>query len=203
MALRNAILTALLDGESSGYDLAKTFDVTLANYWSATSQQLYRELDRMETEGLVSARLVVQERRPNKRLYAITDTGRAALHAFAARAPKPTAIRDELLVQVAGMDAADLPHVREHIAAALDASRTKLERYRRSRRHLLEDRTAEEFLAEAERIGPFLTLECGIVFEEGNVRWYEGVLETLERRGESPVRDETSSRAASGDAPSR
>ena len=47
MSLRDAVLAALLEGESSGYDLAKAFDASVANFWMATPQQLYRELDRL------------------------------------------------------------------------------------------------------------------------------------------------------------
>jgi len=64
MALRNALMAALLEGEASGYDLAKGFDASVANFWAATPQQLYRELDRMAADGLVRARVVHQERRP-------------------------------------------------------------------------------------------------------------------------------------------
>ena len=42
MSLRDAVLVALLEGESSGYDLAKGFDASVANFWMATPQQLYR-----------------------------------------------------------------------------------------------------------------------------------------------------------------
>ena len=51
-------MAALSYGESSGYDMAKTFDVTVANFWTATPQQLYRELDKMEAAGLIEARVV-------------------------------------------------------------------------------------------------------------------------------------------------
>ena len=53
------------------------FDVSTANYWSATPQQLYRELERLEGEGLLDARVVEQQRRPNKRVFTLTDAGRA------------------------------------------------------------------------------------------------------------------------------
>jgi len=53
MALRHAVLAALLEGEASGYQLAKRFDVSVANFWSATPQQLYRELERLEQERLL------------------------------------------------------------------------------------------------------------------------------------------------------
>jgi DNA-binding PadR family transcriptional regulator len=44
MSLKYAVLAALLEGEASGYELSKVFDVSLANFWAATPQQLYREL---------------------------------------------------------------------------------------------------------------------------------------------------------------
>ena len=81
MALRDAVLAALLDSEASGYDLAKGFDASVANFWMATPQQLYRELDRLAADGLIEARVVEQERRPNKRMFTLTDAGRAAVHA--------------------------------------------------------------------------------------------------------------------------
>src|SRR5688500_11735785 len=112
MSLRNAVLAALLDGAASGYDLAKAFDASVANFWTCTPQQLYRELDRMEADGLVEARTVEQERRPNKRLFTLTPAGLEALTAFTAQPHRPTAIRDELLVAVLAADAGDTEAVK-------------------------------------------------------------------------------------------
>ncbi|MGV7942656.1 PadR family transcriptional regulator, partial [Mycobacterium kansasii] len=65
MALRHAIESTLLVlGEASGYDLSKEFDGARANFWVATPQQLYRELERMESDGAIVARTVEQEKRP-------------------------------------------------------------------------------------------------------------------------------------------
>ena len=72
MAICHAVLAALLGGEASGYQLAKRFDVSVANFWSATPQQLYRELDQLEQAGLLSGRVVEQRRRPNKRVFTLT-----------------------------------------------------------------------------------------------------------------------------------
>lgn len=82
VALRHAVLAALLDGEYSGYQLAKAFDVGVANFWYALPQQLYAELTKLEKEGLVAGRQVVQETRPNKRLFRVTDAGLAELEDF-------------------------------------------------------------------------------------------------------------------------
>ncbi|MEI2774630.1 MAG: PadR family transcriptional regulator [Tetrasphaera sp.] len=176
MALQDAILVALANGESSGYDLAKSFDVTVANYWTATAQQLYRELDKMAADGLVSARVVEQQRRPNKRVFALTDAGRAALRAATARPPKPTAIRDELLVQVEAIDHGDAAAIRSAVLAKRDASQAKLARYERRRATMLGGRDEAAYLTAGQRIGPYLTLARGIAFEEENIRWCDWVL---------------------------
>lgn len=182
MALRNAVMAALLEGEASGYDLAKGFDASVANFWMATPQQLYRELDRMESEGLIEARLVRQERRPNKRVFSLTEAGRGALRGFTAELPKPTAIRDELLVKVQAVDSGDEDAVRAAIAERLEWARAKLARYERLRDRLLDGRTEDEFLTGSERVGPYLTLMRGRSFEEENIRWGERALRVLEQR---------------------
>jgi DNA-binding PadR family transcriptional regulator len=181
MALRDAILAALLEGESSGYDLAKEFDASVANFWTATPQQLYRELEKMAEQGLVAARVVAQERRPDKRLFSLTDAGRAELHEYTTRQPKPTAVRDELLVQVQSVEAGDADAVRKAIAARRATAETKLNRYERLRDRLLDGKPEAEFLATAARIGPYLTLARGIAFEQENIRWCSFALKALTR----------------------
>ncbi|MEV5387625.1 PadR family transcriptional regulator [Streptomyces sp. NPDC052721] len=184
MSLKYAVLAALLEGEASGYELSKAFDVSFANFWPATPQQLYRELERLAGDGLVQARTVQQERRPNKRMFTLTEAGRAELSAFTAEPPKrPTAIRDELLIKVQAMDGGDPEVTRALIEERMGWGRGKLDRYRRVRERLLDGRTEEEFLQTADRVGPYLTLMAGIAFEEENLRWCERVLTVLQRRG--------------------
>ena len=182
MSLRDAVLAALLDGESSGYDLAKGFDASVANFWVATPQQLYRELDRLADQGLVQARIVHQERRPNKRMFALTEAGRAAIRQFTAKAPRASVIRDELLVKVQAADAGNTAAVREFILERLQWATAKLQRYERFRTRLLDGHSEEEYLAQTERVGPYLTLLRGIAFEQENVRWAERALTIIERR---------------------
>ena len=182
MSLRDAVLAALLEGESSGYDLAKDFGASVANFWMATPQQLYRELDRLAEQGLIQARVVHQERRPNKRMYSLTEAGHDAIHRFTAHPPRPLVMRDELLVKVQAADAGDTHAVHDFIAERLQWSTAKVERYERLRTRILAGRTEEDYLLQAERIGPYLTLMRGISFEQENIRWAEGALHILERR---------------------
>ena len=182
VSLRDAVLAALLEGEASGYDLAKSFDASVANFWMATPQQLYRELDRLAEEGLIQARVVQQERRPNKRMFSLTEAGYQAIRQFTARAPKPSVIRDELAVKVLAADAGDAQAVREFMVERLQWAQAKLQRYERMRARMLDGRGEEEYLAQSERVGPYLTLLRGISFEEENIRWAERALTILQHR---------------------
>lgn len=184
MALRNAILaTLLVEGEASGYDLAKGFDASVANFWAATPQQLYRELEKMESQGLISARVVEQQRRPNKRIFSLTDAGRAELADFTARRARPIAVRDELLVQLQALEVGDDRAIGRAIQHRSDAAEAKLKRYERLRERLLAGRSESDFLANSAQIGPYLTLVRGIAFERENVDWCELALGALARRG--------------------
>ena len=179
MALRHAVLAALLEDEASGYQLAKRFDVSVANFWSATPQQLYRELDKLEADGLVDARLVRQQRRPDKRVFTLTDAGRAELHRFTAEPAKPVAMRDDLLVKLQAVDVGDAHAVTKELMARLDRARAKLAAYDRLLADMLDGRDEESFQRDSERIGPYLTLMGGRMYEQANIRWCTAALGVL------------------------
>ncbi|MEV0175867.1 PadR family transcriptional regulator [Streptomyces sp. NPDC050803] len=183
MSLKHAVLAALLEGEASGYELSKVFDVSFANFWASTPQQLYRELERLAQDGLIEARVVQQERRPNKRMFTLTDAGRQELRSFAAEpVRRPAAMRDELLIKIQAMDDSDPAPARALVEERLSWAQGKLARYERVRERMLAGRTEEEYLRETDRVGPYLTLLGGIAYERENVGWCERVLAVLRER---------------------
>jgi len=182
MALRHAILATLEGREASGYDLSKRFALGVANYWTATRQQLYRELERMEAEGLVAARRVEQERRPTKRVYSLTDAGREEILRFSRQAPRAVAIRDELLVQVETIDAGDPRAVLESILDRRAMAEAKVAAYSATGERMRGGMGEEDFLRRGDRVGPYLTLLRGIAFETENLRWCDLAIEVIAAR---------------------
>lgn len=182
MALKHAVLAALASEEASGYELSKRFDISVANFWPASQQQVYRELDRLEGEGLARARTVRQAKRPDKRVFRITPAGRRELADFIGAATKPTVIRDDLLVKVACVDESNSGQVAAAVRERLESSRRKLAMYEQLRAVLLDGATEGDFLAgglDQTDFGPFLALKRGIAFERGNARWARDVLAAL------------------------
>ncbi|MER7110501.1 PadR family transcriptional regulator [Streptomyces sp. NPDC000229] len=182
MALRHAVLAALLDGEYSGYQLAKAFDIGVANFWHALPQQLYAELTKLEKEGLVAGRQVVQESRPNKRLFRVTEAGRAELETFAAAASKPSFIRDDLLVKVQAADRIGTAPVIEQLRERASAAEAKIELLSTLLRQLRGGVDEEEFLLRGERIGPYLTCLRGLSFEREHRDWCLRIAAVLRER---------------------
>ncbi|MFE2474523.1 PadR family transcriptional regulator [Streptomyces sp. NPDC059389] len=182
MALRHAVLAALLDEELSGYQLAKAFDLGVANFWHALPQQLYAELTRLEKDGLIAGREVVQDTRPNKRLFTVTDAGLAELDQFTAAATRPSSIRDDLIVMVQAADHVDTATLVAQLTERAAFARAKVDLFGGLLRTMRGDRSEEEFLRRGERIGPYLTCLRGLAFEQGNRDWCERTIAVLRER---------------------
>jgi DNA-binding PadR family transcriptional regulator len=182
MALKHAVLVALAGGESTGYELSKRFDHSVANFWPASPQQIYRELDKLEAAGLATARRVRQQKRPDKRVFNLTDAGRGAIDEFVRSQTSPPVVRDDLLVKVAGLDEANREDLVAAVRERLSGHEEKLAAYRRLRDLSLGGRSEREFLDAGPSqpgFGPYLTLKRGIAFEEDSIRWTREVLELL------------------------
>ena len=91
MSLPHAILTALLEKPSSGLELTRRFDRSIGYFWSATHQQIYRELGKLEAEGHIRALPAEQPTRGQKKSYEVLPAGRAELAALDGRGPGPQA----------------------------------------------------------------------------------------------------------------
>lgn len=189
MALRHAVLAALLDEELSGYELAKAFDLGVANFWHARPQQLYAELGRLAEAGLVTGREVVQENRPNKRLFRVTDAGLAELEQFTAAAAKPSYIREDLLVKVQAADHVDTGNLIAQLTERAVFAQSRIDLFERLLLAMRGERTEEEFLRHGRPVGPYLTCLRGLAFEEGNRDWCRRAAEVLRERTDAHARD--------------
>jgi len=101
-------LLALLDqlGEATSYDLKQAMDKSIENFWPVPHTTAYDEPARLADGGYLSARQEDGGRR--RKVYALTDDGRAALASWAAGPDAgPPVLRDELMLKVfAGADPA-------------------------------------------------------------------------------------------------
>ncbi|WP_433248734.1 PadR family transcriptional regulator [Streptosporangium sp. CA-135522] len=182
MALRHAVLATLLDGECSGYQLTKIFDVGVSNFWYAAPQQLYAELAKLESAGMVAGREVVQQGRPNKRLFTVTQAGLDELAAFAAAPAKPLLIRDDLIVKVHAADLLDPELLIAQLLERAEEAAAKLELFDKMLVRLRGVLDEETFLRRGERVGPYLTCLGGRRLEREMREWCLQTARTLGER---------------------
>jgi DNA-binding PadR family transcriptional regulator len=71
-----AVLGLLLGQSRSGYEVAGIVAKSVARFWPIEKSQVYTELARLEELGYVHARDVAQQRRPDKRVFELTESGR-------------------------------------------------------------------------------------------------------------------------------
>ncbi|MEU9631021.1 PadR family transcriptional regulator [Streptomyces luteogriseus] len=100
MSLPHAILTALLEKKSSGLELTRRFDRSIGYFWSATHQQIYRELGKLEADGLIRALPSEQPARGQKKSYEVLPAGRAELARWTSASQDPKPHRDALLLRL-------------------------------------------------------------------------------------------------------
>lgn len=178
MALDHAILVSLAERAASGYDLARRFDASIGHFWQASHQQIYKVLGRMEAAGLVSGDVVVQEGRPDKKVYAITEAGMSELTDWLAAPSRPEHVRSEFTVKLRAMHLVSpqvlLAEVRERRAAheaALAAYGESMATYFPDPTRLRDD-----------EIGPYLALRGGIRLERNGIEWCNEIIDTVEAR---------------------
>src|SRR5680860_506582 len=93
-----AVLGQVAAGPSSGYEIKARLETGAAQFWHASYSQIYAELRRLNDLELVSEEHVLQDARPNKRVYTITAEGRQALRNWLEEPWGLAKLRDESLV---------------------------------------------------------------------------------------------------------
>lgn len=119
--LRHIILGLLAAHPMSGYDIKRAFDRSLATYWNAGNSQIYTTLKSLAALALVSSELIVQENRPNRRLYSLTEAGEMELAAWLREDVPARFTKDEFLTKLFfcghSSDELALRHLEAHLAA--------------------------------------------------------------------------------------
>src|SRR5690606_17582992 len=99
MSHRYLILGLLAERPMSGYDIKKHTNSALGTATNASYGTLYPMLHKLLEEGAVEMQEISQQGRPAKKLYRITDQGRAELQAWLKQPAAADQIRREFLLK--------------------------------------------------------------------------------------------------------
>lgn len=184
MSVRNALLGLLAQHPRHGYELRAAFEALVGGeeFWDVKPAQIYTTLARLEDGGLIRQEQVEQDGGPEKRIYALTEAGKAELAAWFASGVESEHQRDEFFVKLMlslaadslGDDSADPYRV-------IHAQRSKL--YQE-----LHNLTAHRSRADPKtELAQILLLDKTVMHVEADLRWLDMIEARLDEVKRQPL----------------
>ncbi|MCW2755245.1 MAG: hypothetical protein JWQ32_2656 [Marmoricola sp.] len=173
MALEHALLVALSERPAAGLELARRFDRSIGFFWSATHQQIYKVLRRMEDDGWVTAQTIEQSGRPEKREHTVTDVGHKVLADWISTTTPRAGFRSEIAVKMRAASYGDRDALLANIAELIADHRVRKSHYEAMSAR---DYPEPQRLA-GQELDTYLVLRGGILQETFWIAWLTEYLE--------------------------
>jgi DNA-binding PadR family transcriptional regulator len=163
--LKYAILGLLQYTDMHGYRIKEHIEQNFGHMWSINYGQIYPNLKKLRTEGLVEMTEMPQngEKGPPRKLYAITNKGKSEFIKWLGTSPeKPMLLRDPFLMKFVFFGFGDPKRSLEIIDEQIDRYKADLNR-------------REKNLKRWENSGTYvrLTAELGASLNEMFLKWLE------------------------------
>lgn len=98
MDVKTLCLGVLTEGDRTGYEIKQRFEEAFSHFFVAGFGSIYPALAQLSRDRLVTVREVEQDKRPDKKVYRLTETGRRALIDDLMATPPRHKVRSEFLV---------------------------------------------------------------------------------------------------------
>jgi len=185
MSLEFAILGFLNYHPYTGYDLKKIFDTSIHHFWPADQSQIYRTLARLTEQGFAEMEKVPQDDRPDRKVYSITEAGRAELLKWLSGPPPLGDARNAPLIQVFFAGQLSDEEVLAKFEGFAAIVRTTLAQYEQIPSQIIPYQ--QEISSPREHFFWLLTLDNGIRSLRASLAWAENVIEQL-KQGKVPAK---------------
>ena len=102
MALKgqDVILGVLMKKPMSGYDIKQYIEIHFPFFFVASYGTIYPTLNKMEKDGYITKELQIQEGKPNKNVYSITEKGKEAFYMYLDSPVEPISIRFDFIMRM-------------------------------------------------------------------------------------------------------
>ena len=182
MSLRYGILGLLSYDSMTGYHLKKIFDTSIGHMWSASLSQIYRDLGTLEKKGYISSTIEPQQDRPDKKVYTITEEGKAAFRAWLTDFPEQLAPakRDDFMLRIffgSQLEKTDLLH---QFKRFITQKQKALKMFSGIQEEC--SRNGIEAANEDDKLFWYFTIRRAILTLEALIAWAEECVQELEKR---------------------
>lgn len=168
--LKYAILGLVNRNPLTGYDITKTFNEGLVEFWYAKHSQIYPELKKLTDEGLISYETVIQGEKLEKKLYTITEKGKKSLQKWLVKdeALEPTP-KDIFRLKAYFCDEMDNTTLLKQFESALNKHSERLEYLESSMEELLKNKDVSK--VSSPNFGDYIVLNGAIMREKNYIDW--------------------------------
>ncbi|MBW4674465.1 MAG: PadR family transcriptional regulator [Desmonostoc geniculatum HA4340-LM1] len=175
MSLAHVILGLLQEQAMTGYDLKTScFDQCIGHLWPADQAQIYRTLEKLVEQGYITCTIEIQHDRPNRKVYTITESGKAELVLWLGTHQPLPILREPMLIQLHFGDQLPNEIIIHLLEQQLAARNEKLAKCENIDLPLLGDESASR-----EEVMQRLVLELVIRREQTYIDWLKTAINVI------------------------
>ncbi|NOU96413.1 PadR family transcriptional regulator [Paenibacillus sp. LMG 31456] len=100
MNSQDVILGMLMERSLSGYEIKQLFEELFSYFYSSSYGTIYPMLHRMEKEELLTKENVLQDGKPNKNVYTITENGRKQFSSYLESPLEADSLKSDFLMRL-------------------------------------------------------------------------------------------------------
>lgn len=173
--LKYAILGLLNQKSMTGYDLMQQFESALCEFWSAKHSQIYPELKKLNSEGMIEYKIEISGTVLEKKVYSITQEGREDFMKWLEKKDAIEATpKDIFRLRLFFSNRLEEEQRRQLLEDQLAQHKNRLLHIRENQKKFKEipEKDSDEF-------SDYLVLLGGIMREEQTCKWIEKCIELL------------------------
>ncbi len=179
MSLKHALLGLLTYRPMTGYELKQFFDSSVQHFWNAELSQIYPTLKQLEEHGHVDKHVEVQQNRPNRKVYRITERGREEFRRWVREPSPPADLRDPFLIKIFFGTEVPLEDVLILLRRQMEEQQKMVGFSETILRDRIEHAKGEHF-GTTHAIFWTLTLEMAIAYRRAYIEWCQESMRLLE-----------------------
>ncbi|MCD9025363.1 PadR family transcriptional regulator [Cohnella silvisoli] len=100
MNSQDVILGMLMKRSLTGYEIKQLLENLFSHFYSSSYGTIYPMLSRMEKEKLITKENIVQEGKPNKNVYTITDIGKGQFNSYLQSPMESESVKSDFLMRL-------------------------------------------------------------------------------------------------------
>ncbi|WP_409340731.1 PadR family transcriptional regulator [Paenibacillus sp. MBLB4367] len=155
----------------TGYEIKKDFEGVISFFFDGSYGSVYPTLKNLEKEGCIEKRTIVQEDRPNKNEFSITDDGKKLLAQYFEQPVGEDSVRSDICMRLFFGGDAGTDEMRAWIGQSVSQHESKLKKLQD-----IHDRHRQNMPSHQ-----LLSLTIGIGYHKGQLRALSDCVQLLEQ----------------------